>query len=210
MLGITSLSAVPSLGAMLGSRGSDELIKAINHSLGPTSYFGTSADRFSHLQNQFMDMYVRPIKQANSIVNVCADKFLGKEDTYKVIDTLAKFKEVPQCMQLPIVTYDPLYKLLKKGAIVGYGYDADEIVDQKEMFDRLCYHNGHVDYADENVYKHDEELNFTYVEEVHEFKGTDIELTLEQISFIQETRDAIDRLMKETDLDLTYPTELHG
>ena len=210
MLGITSLSAVPSMGALLGSRGSDELIRAINHSLGSASYFGSVNDRFTHIQNQFMDQYVRPIKQANAVIATCNDRFFGKENSYKVIDTIAKFKEVSPCMQLPIVTYDPLYNLLKKGAIVGYGYDAEEIIDQKEMFDRLCYHNGHIDYADDNVYKHDEDLNFTYVEEVHEFKGTDIELTLEQISMIQETRDAIDRIMKESDLDLTYPTELHG
>ena len=198
------------MGTLLGSRGSDELIRAINHSLGATSYFGSTSDRFSHLQNQFMDMYVRPIKQANALVATCTEKFLGKEDTYKVIDTLAKFKEVPPCMQLPIVTYDPLYNLLKKGAIVGYGYDAEDIEEQKEMFDRLCYSNGHVDYASDDVYKHDDELDFTYVEEVHEFKGTDIELTPDQILMIQETREAIDRIMKETDLDLTYPTELHG
>jgi len=210
VLGITSLNAVPSIGALLGSRGSDELIRAINHNLGSASYFGSSNDRFSHLQNQFMDMYVRPIKQANSLISTCTDRFLGKEDTYRVVDTIAKFKDVPPCMQLPIVTYDPLYNLLKKGAIVGYGYDADEITEQKEMFDRLCYHNGHVDYADDNVYKRDEELNFTYVEEVHEFKGTDIELTPDQISFIQDTRAAIDHLLKETELDLTYPTELRG
>ena len=201
---ITDLSAVPSVGALLGSRGNAELLQAINRNLGSTSFFGSTDDKYAAQHRSFIQRFIDPIREANrQIVNLSTR--LVSADMYKPLLTPEDLRNCPPCMMVPILTYQPVYTLLKQGRISGWGYEPENLTDAVEQFDRLIDTNGVINYGidkpnSDNEYR-DVDV-FVY--------GIDPDITFEDRCAIEETREYVDKILNESELDPTDIDYLRG
>lgn len=203
MLQITQLDSVPSIGSLLGSRGTRELMNTVGKSLGSSAFFGSSNDRFSKIHNTFIRNYVEPIRRAHAQMVSLSSKLID-QDYIRILNTEKDLETCPPCMMIPILTYEPVWTLLRQGRICGYGYTSDELVDEKEVYDRLIDTNGVVDWSEGP----NSDGEYWAYETIDWLK--DPELTFEERIMIQETREYIEKFLKDTDLDPTCPTELRG
>lgn len=203
MLNISELNSVPSMGALLGSRGSDELLASINTSLGASSYFGSSFDRYSDQHNFFMTRFVEPIRQANRTVSQISN-FLLNRDVFKPIEDEEDLRTIPPCMMLPVLTHKPLSKLLTQGRIEGWGYTSEDVASVDKMYNRLLRTNGTVDLS---TTRFDKDGAYWSVETYY---TTDPKITFEDRISVEATERYIDKVLKDTLLDPTNLDELRG
>lgn len=206
MLQITQLSSVPSIGALLGSRGNQELLNSINRSLGSNSFFGSNDDRYGHQHQNFVTKFIEPIRQANSMVCNLGNRLIN-DNYFRPLTTPEELGACPPCMMPSLLTYDPLYKLLKQGRTTGWGYTPESLVDAREQYKRLVETNGTIWYetASPNLKDNNE---FWDEDTVH--YGIDPILTFEDRIAIEQTREYIEQILRDTELDPCDPTELRG
>ena len=218
---ITELSAIPSMSALLGSKGDAQLLQSINKLTG-TSYFGSDHDRYAPQYRTFMSRVIEPMREANASIRAVASRVHQIDDYYE-FTSIEDFRSCPPCMMKPILTHDKLYSLLRQGRINGWGYTADSLVDDKEMYDRLVERNGIVytdepdqfiddedredrkRYCEENQYEEQDVLTLTSV-----VYSDDIELTPNEIEMISSAREMVDKVLNETHLDPTDIDNLRG
>ena len=203
-LQITSIDAIPSIGSLLGSRGNTELLNSINKTLGNSNFFGSNTDRYSQVHNSFITKFIEPIRMANNKLFDISSRLIA-QNVYRPLLCEEDLKQCPPCMIEPILTHEPMYKLLRQGRIDGYGIKYESLVDSKEMWDRLIETNGTIWYGiqepnDDNEY-HDEDT-FEY--------GIDPYITAEDREYIEMTRDYVDHILKTTELDPSAPGFLRG
>lgn len=205
MLQITQLSEVPSIGALLGSRGSQELLSSINRSLGTNAFFGSNDDRYGQQHQNFVTKFIDPIRQANSMVCNLGARLVDN-NYFRPLTTAEELGACPPCMMPALLTHEPLYKLFKQGRVTGWGYAPDSLTDAKEQYTRLVETNGTIWYETGSKNLRDNE----FWDETTIHYGIDPELTFEDRLAIEETRDYIDQILKESEMDPTAPTELRG
>ena len=201
---ISQLGSVPTLGALLGNRGNQELLNSINKSLGSTNFFGSSNDRFGIQHNNFVSRFIEPIRQANRKLFDISSKLVNA-NIYRSLTSEEELRSCPPCMMEPILTYEPVFKLLKQGRIEGWGYTADSLVDSRDTWSRLIDTNGTIWYG---IQKPNDEKE--YRDEDTFFYGVDPYITPDDRIAIEETRDYIDKVLKETELDPTNIDYLRG
>lgn len=204
MLQITSLDTTPSIGALLGSRGNTELISSINRTLGTNQFFGSSEDRFSSQHKAFISKFIEPIRQANVRVAQISNRLVNRDFIHPLLCE-EDLRSIPPCMTIPILTFDPVYSLLKQGRIEGWGYTSDRLSSAKEQYDRLIVTNGAINYG---IDKAQEDGSFA--EKTEFWYGIDPELSLEERCDIEDTRDFVEKILRDTELDPTNLDELRG
>lgn len=136
MLYITDLDAVPSLGDLVGVRGDRALIEDINRATGASSYFGSDRDRFRDNHRTFLTKFIEPIRRANLSIRNIVSK-VTEQDEYRRIESEDDLRKIPPCMMIPMLTYDPMYSLLRQGRISGWGFVAENLDEEKTRYDRL-------------------------------------------------------------------------
>lgn len=201
---ISQLSTVPSLGALLGGRGNQELLNSINKSLGSTNFFGSSDDRFGMQHNSFVTKFIEPIRQANRQLCDISTRLINT-NTYRALVSEDDLASCPPCMMEPILTYEPIFKLLKQGRIEGWGFTPESLVDSRDTWHRLIDTNGTIWYG---IQKPNDDKE--YRDEDTFFYGVDPYISPDDRIAIEETRDYIDKVLRETDLDPTAPSCLRG
>jgi len=201
---LTSLPAIPSMSALLGSKGDTALLQSINKISG-SSYFGSNTDRYAPQYNQFIRKFVDPIRIANSAIQSVASR-LHNLDEIRPIGTEDDLRNLPPCMMLPVLTDDRMYSLLRQGRIDGWGFSPDHLEDEKEMWDRLVDKNGVIEIGEEDPEGDDPEI---YVER-YEIDLHDPELTHEDRIHLMETREYVRKILDTTDLDPTDMDNLRG
>jgi hypothetical protein len=218
---LTELSSIPPMSSLLGTRGDAALIQQINRLTGST-YFGSKDDRYGRQYDSFLSKYIVPIREASRAVNLVARKLLRTDDIIW-IDDIEELRELPPCMIIPTITTDPVFSLLKQGRISGYGYTADELVQKKEMYDRLIDRNGvvHLDDPDKFLNEEDKELR----KELAELRGVpeedilifvdtedhdDVDLTPDEVISLDRARRLMEEVVETTYLDPTDLDNIRG
>ena len=99
-------------GSLLGTNGSQELLRQINQRSGAGSFFGSMSDPFRTQFHNFMQTIVEPIRATGEVLASTVDTLL-KPDKFRPIDSLAQLKKgIPPCMREGIVYYEPIRQLL--------------------------------------------------------------------------------------------------
>lgn len=206
MLQITQLNEVPSVGALLGGRGSQELLNSINRSLGTNSFFGSNDDRYGHQHQNFVTKFIEPIRKANSMITNLSDRLVNN-NYFRPLTTPEELNACPPCMMPSLLTHEPLYKLFRQGRVTGWGYVPEALVDAKEQYTRLVETNGTIWYETGSTNLRD---NDEFWDETTVHYGIDPMLTFEDRIAIEETREFIDKILKESEMDPCALTELRG
>jgi hypothetical protein len=195
MTGAIVMGVTPSLGSLVGSAGTDSLLQQINRDLGGSNFFGSVNDIISQGRSMFITNVVQPFKAiGNTFKNLVG--LMDQDETFISIQSEEQLKSIPMCMHDSIMRYAPVKKLFDQGRIFGFGWD---YVPEDDIYDRLI-ENGHVKNIQEAM---DEE---GYVEFKYHFVSTDPDLSFDDLENIRESREYIDHILNETDLDPTdYP-----
>ncbi len=191
---------IPSVGALLGTSGTAAVVQSINQQLGSVR-FGELNTRFAEAHNAFHRQVVAPLRAAAEQVKSLATT-LHNPDTFRPLVTEEDFKSIPPCMWIPIVQYAPVKSLLKQGRVWGFGLDPDYL-DEEDTWGRLVDNGKSRDVAadmDKDGYV---TLTAVHWSDDPEHRGRDL-------SAIETTREAIDRLLEETNLDPTSISCLRG
>ena len=199
---ITELQAVPPMGALLGSQGHTALLNQISKS---GNYFGSDSDRYGNQYRSFITSYIEPIRRATSEIRMAVQR-MNEPDAIRPITSYEELREIPASMMIPVLTCDPVYSLLKQGRIDGWGFVAENLVDEKETYDRIIEKNGVVDFSEENVGEDGE----TYVQNFEWDVFEDPDLTHEDRMALWETRDFVRKVLEESSLDPTDLDNLRG
>lgn len=195
---VLEFGAIPSYAALTGTMvGSDSFLNRINADLDRSNFFGSVRDSMIHCQKAFVENWVQPIKSTI----VTAMNLIGmvdKEDTFMVIDSEELLGGIPLCMHDPIMRYAPVRNLFEEGRIFGFGWD---YVPEDDIYKRLIDNGG----CEDVLRSMNDEGEFTIK---YEFVSTDPDLSFDQLEAIRETREYIDRVLSETNLDPTdYPND---
>ena len=190
-------------GSLLGTNGSQELLRQINQRSGAGSFFGSMADPFRTQFHNFMQTIVEPIRATGELLASTVDTLL-KPDRFRPIDSLAQLKKgIPPCMREGIVYYEPIRQLLNEDRIDGFGIDPKMLLPD-DPYKSLC-ENGHATSMDMDK-------NFNYVHE-YNFTSADPDLTAEEIMDLDLTRQYIDQFFADEATeyyDFTDYPSLHG
>ena len=176
---IQSLNMMPSIGAMIGSVHSPEVLERLNMASGGGVIFGQPgdpyADRYGHLHSLLIDN----LRVADQIVTQ-ARTAVYEPERMVALTSIDAMREVPPCMKLPIVTYEPIRQLLEAGRISGFGIDP-RFLPEEDVYGRLI-DNGKV-----KIDKNTKEVEFSW-----HWKSDDPKLTENDLEAIDQTREWID------------------
>lgn len=192
-----SAAAMPSAGALLGTRGSSVVMDHINEGLSGSAFFGSINDRFANTYNHFIQNVVKPIRDASMAI---ADTVttLMQPDLIRPITELEQLSYIPPSMYLPILLFEPVKDLLKQGRISGFGFEYENL-PQEDVFGRLI-NNGVLEDVGNNC---DAEGNFTLN---YDFNSEDPEVSFDDLEHIDRSRKFILSVLESTDYDVTsYP-----
>lgn len=187
-----ALNNVPTLGALVGTSGSDSLVSQINQELGNSQFFGSIADIMSAGRQSFITNIVEPIRAVGSTIKNMLGT-LCMEDKIISITNEDLLRSIPSAMHLPILQYAPIRKLFDEGRIFGFGHS---VIPDGDPYGRLIS-NGSVEDVKEAM---DKDGN---VELVWEFVSTDPVLTDDELDSIEETRHYFDSILNDTQGDPT-------
>jgi hypothetical protein len=192
---------IPNPGALLGTTGSADLIRTINDSLGCSSFFGTIHDAHTAITNAFIEKVVTPIREMASDLRNLAVAMHNPDELRPLIEP-EDFRYTPTCMQLPIVMYTPVRKLLEQGRVNGYGYDPSQLPTEN-VYERLVNNGFVADVVEAAGDKHFAPLQW-------EYWSDDPDMTIEEIEAVQRTYEAIDYILLHTAWDPTDITSERG
>lgn len=195
---ITSGNSMPSLGALIGSRVSNEIFDSVN-TLGHKSFFG---DDFDHMRHEFFDRYVKPMDQLNLEITKTVNALINP-DRFRILESFEDFESIPLCMEIPIVVFAPVRQGILEGRMDGFGYSPDSIPEDDvygRLIDNFTCEDVHASSDDEGYY---------------EITGTlytdDPELSDDELYAIRKTRDYIrDKILNNSDRDPTYIEMMRG
>lgn len=194
-IGVIQCNGIPSLGNLIGTSGSDNLLKTINNEMRNSDFFGSINDIMQTGRQMFVANFVEPIRSiGNTIKNVIG--MTNREDEYISITSSDMLRSIPTCMHLPILMYKPVRKLFDDGRIFGFGH---QTIPDEDPYGRLIK-NGTIDDLAEAMDDNG------IVEFSYEFKSTDPDLTFDQLESIRETREFLEEFLRTNDEDPTdYP-----
>lgn len=189
---VLTLNAVPNIGDLFGSSGSDALLRQINNEMQGSNFFGGTTDYLAKARSMFVENIIQPIRDiGNTLRNII--NITEYDDRVIAITEEEMLKCIPTSMHMPILTYAPMKKLFDEGRIFGFGY---EYVPEEDVYGRLIS-NGTVEHVLDNI-SDEGEIIFNY-----EFRGDDPELSFDELQSIRETREFIDWILENTDYDPT-------
>lgn len=193
-----------SLSSLLGVRGQQEVLQSINQNAGG-SYYGSESDPFRQGFQVFMQRVVDPIRQAGITIRNTVRNFIVNDEIRRIDNVAELSKGIPPKMQLPILYYEPVRRMLDDGAIDGFGIDPNKLV-KDDPYKSMC-ESGVVEYTSEDLNdKGEYEVEFRW-------DSNDPDLSPEEIMDITLTRKFIDKFLKDETtkyLDITNYPELHG
>lgn len=190
-------SGIPSYGAFLGTAASAELIASINEQMGST-FFGT---QFPDTTAAFMRDIVVPMQMQAQQIQMTAE-ILTNPDIIKPLIRAEDFLYVPPAMHEAIIMYAPVRDLLERGRISGFGFNP-EYLPEEDVYQHILS-SGRVEDISEAMDK-DGMVKFRW-----SMHSDDPELNEDQVRSIRDTREAIDRMLAETEYDPTDWPNIRG
>lgn len=132
-------SSILDLGALLGTNGSDTLIRNINQRCGNQNFFGSEDDPFREGFRNFMHEIVQPLRDMGRAIEKATAKIFDR-DQYTPIVSRNDLKHIPPCMHLPLIYSHPLRKLLEEERIDGWGINPKDL-EEEDPYER-CLNSG--------------------------------------------------------------------
>lgn len=193
-------SALPSLGSLLGTGGTQELVQHLNRSNPSSVFFGSSDDRFAHYRTQFMDTVLQPIYQASNVLQKTYNEVVNNDYIHPITSEEDLAKGIPSCMHEIVLTHEPIRHLHRQGRIDAWGYQASEWKDKPDRWGRLI-ENGEVDIMNDEP-NEDGEYVFCYT-----YRPGDPDHSVEDLYSAEATREFLEELIDTTEYDPTdYPS----
>lgn len=192
-----------SLGSLLGTSGSAELVRDINMHCGNSTFFGSAEDPFRTGFSHFMQTIAEPIRQMNTALLAAAKKAFDP-DRIVPITTPKGLCNIPPSMHLPILYFPPVRAMLEEERIDGFGISPKHL-DDGDIYAGVL-EDGHVELTSDNLGKDGE-----YTVHCH-WSSDEPELDAEERDAIRETREFIWNFMngEETEhFDVTDYPNLH-
>ena len=116
---------MPSLGALIGSRVSDDVYNRVQ-SNGFKSFFGSDYDT---MNTTFFNQYTKPMNDLSLDLSRTVNALLNP-DQFRILSTIEDFQSIPPCMELAIALYEPVRKGILEGRMEGFGYDETTLPDE--------------------------------------------------------------------------------
>lgn len=191
-------------GALLGTRGHQEVLQEINRNAGG-SYFGSQDDPFRQKFQNYITQIVEPIRMASNKLETFVENVTNTDKFRPITSVQELAKGIPPCMQLPILYFEPVRAMLDEGIIDGFGIDPDTL-EKDDPYKKMCesgvctINSGTID---ENG-RFDIEFYWS---------SADPDLTPEEIMDIYVTRQFIDKFLKNELTKYMDPTDypnIHG
>jgi len=178
---------------ILGTISTSQLLNNINQKLKSQTHnisFENMNQLISKGKDFFVNNIVKPhINFRNKLLNTM-DNLLGKTpNVIRPLITKKDFENIPLCMQMPIMTYKPIYQLYKDDRIEGFNIDKN-LIPSKDRYGQMI-NNGKCYDIIEKV-KNDKSIRC-----VSYWKADDPDINLEELANIEFTRMYIDKLLKE-------------
>jgi len=204
----TSMSAMPSIGVL--SRFNEYntidtysdtsgLVNFLQSTLGDTSYFNSSMDRYSAAFGRTIEYHNNEVAKVNRELKIALGAVSGN-DEIRICANERGLRNLPPVMMPIMMSYQPIYDLWLGNHIQGWGdYTREEMKIEKRKWDRLLNQNG-VSRYNQRTSKEDDTSYFRWI-----YKTGDPDLTLADLDAIEETQEYIDQILAESDLD---PTDL--
>ena len=191
-----NLNCVPDVGNMVGTSLSGGHLSQLNAALGGSIYFDNADDVLFKSRQMFIKNRIEPFRNIGNVISSALAGIINT-DGYHPITSKKMLDKIPPLMTLPIMQYAPVRKLFDQGRIYGFGL---EEVPAGDPYGRICS-NGCVEDVAENM-KH----NNGWLELRYEYHASDPDITFEDMDAIVDTRQYIDHILNDTDIDPTdYP-----
>lgn len=195
-----------SIGSLLGgNQGVNTLTQSLSSNDPRLAFYTNSNSPLRDRFQSFVKGVVNVVSETGAVIRKTTDIVINR-NYYRPLQSLDALSDVPKCMQLPIVYYEPVRTLLEDGLISGYGIDPREL-ESEDIFVPVL-NSGYVkDLTAEDVPEDG------YITITHHYSTADPQLTPRQINAIRLTREYIDKVMMEEatkHLDVTDPKSLRG
>lgn len=189
---LTDIDSVPSLGAMIGSVHSQDILDQINAKWGTSTVaFGLADDPYQEQYRHFSSLINAKLKESDNYV-MQTTQHIFNPDIYMPITSEHDLACIPQVMQLPMLMMPQMRKMLEKGMIWGWGWTPEHLPEE-DFYDRLIK-SGSIEFV-----AGDPKTVPDYI--VWDYKSTDPDLTPPQLDAIDRSRrwlaDMIEREMSE-------------
>lgn len=140
---IQSLSMTPTLGALVGTCGSQTVIDNLNQMYGSSGgvIFGQQGNPYQDRYSILMGQLATNLEAADTVVRETTAVLLAP-DVIKPILSEEALRACPVSMQLPILMYAPIRGLMQDDRIFGYGFEKENLPEE-DVFGRLI-NNGRV------------------------------------------------------------------
>ena len=182
---LQSLSILPSIGAMLGTTHSEEVLDRLRQQNGAGVIFGQEGDPYADKYNALCSLVHDQFGEADRTIQVIQEVIMHP-NTYRAIESVEDLYAVPECMVEPILMLPAISGLLKDGRIYGYGIKPENLPEE-DVFGRLI-DNGKVECVDGK-------MPDTYV---WHWKSDDPVITEEELDNVKKTREWVsDFLVKQ-------------
>ena len=188
---VSSTSAFPGLGNLLGTGVGTDVFRAINAD-GHKSFFGSD---FDDLSNRFYEKYVIPMNRVDLELSHAVNNILNP-DRIRPLIAINDFKAIPLCMEMAICLYPPVRQGIEEGRMEGFGYIPDSLPTE-DVFGRMI----------EN-FRCDDVLAASDDDGYFPLSGTmysdDPDLSDDELDAIEATRNFIrNKILRETMMDPT-------
>lgn len=205
---VIKLDAMPSVGMLTHQNTSwssydrmeerDEYLRNAFAPLGGNSYFGTANDKYYQaFQNTIMQHVETGQRALRRIRDAMA--VMSTEDVIRPCTAELSLRNLPPKMYLPILSLPDLYHLFRLQRVQGWGeLTPADVQPYVEVYNRLIDKNGTA-----KLWFEEKSKTEPYV--VWKYCTGDPNLTAQQIFDIKRTRDYVQDILDNTDLD---PTDL--
>jgi hypothetical protein len=181
---LTVVSSLPDASMLLGSnnRGNTEILDRINSRWSNSGViFGSSNDPFKDRFLDFKRAFVNVARDTADLLNKTASFILDRDEIIS-INSYDDLAFVPACMQVPILTYEPIRKLFDKDLIYGWGLDKS-ILPKEDEYGRMI-NNGYIG--------PDPITGITPDEYEWHWKSTDPEYSIDELMDLAKAREFVD------------------
>lgn len=180
------------------------LVDYLSSTFSNTGYFGSDQDRYHNAFSKTINYFYNKSIIAENDLKVAMGA-ISEINEIRICNTEESLRNIPPIMIEPITFGTDIYKLYRQNKIQGWiDYSNEELKENRKKWKRILDWNGVNRYNPEYSRK-DQMSHFRIMS-----KSGDPELTLDQIDDINETREYVNWILENTDIDPTDMDELRN
>lgn len=188
---LIEVGAMPTTDALFSGGGSQAVVERFNQEWAGSGgvIFGQASDPRAAQFNKFQEAVTLMHTMTTNLI-CSTDDFIRESNKIRRIVEASHLNAVPVCMQIPILTYQPIREMFEAGRIDGWGIDPIILPDE-DVIGRLI-DNGKAEHFvnDNGELEMPEFMEWTW-------KSTDPPISVEDIEFLDESRRFVDNFIRE-------------